>query len=323
MELVAERARKAGIRRVLVRGPAPDSSALKGFSLVRVSDDSGGEDTVAWVKVAGGSDIENAVRASSQDHAFVVVECSDWKVIPLENMIAEFRRRGRKLYAFVEKASELGLFFSILERGVDGVVLPARSLAEAESILSAQPAGRASISPAKIIRIVDVGLGDRACVDTVSQLSVGEGMLIGNKASFFFLVHGETIPSQYIPTRPFRVNAGALHSYALGGGGKTNYLSEIESGQRVLVVDRHGASREVAVGRVKIERRPLLMIEAVAGEERGAAVLQNAETIRLVRADGRPVSVTELKQGDEVLVHVSETKGRHFGGEVDEFIIEK
>ena len=30
-----------------------------------------------------------------------------------------------------------------------------------------------------------------------------------------------------------------------------------------------------------------------------------------------------LKVGDEVLVHVTQNKARHFGGEVDEFILER
>ena len=36
-----------------------------------------------------------------------------------------------------------------------------------------------------------------------------------------------------------------------------------------------------------------------------------------------PVSVTELKVGDEVLVHLTKSRARHFGGEVDEFILER
>ncbi len=77
------------------------------------------------------------------------------------------------------------------------------------------------------------------------------------------------------------------------------------------------------VGRVKIERRPLLMIEAVSDGEQGTVMLQNAETIRLIRPDGSPVSVTDIKVGDEVMVHLTQSRARHFGGEVDEFILER
>jgi len=51
-------------------------------------------------------------------------------------------------------------------------------------------------------------------------------------------------------------------------------------------------------------------------------VLQNAETIRLTRPDGTPISVVELKEGDEVLGYI-ESEGRHFGMKVEETIIEK
>lgn len=51
-------------------------------------------------------------------------------------------------------------------------------------------------------------------------------------------------------------------------------------------------------------------------------LLQNAETIRLVNEKGKPVSVSELKEGDKVLVHVEEA-ARHFGMAIKEAIIEK
>ena len=52
--------------------------------------------------------------------------------------------------------------------------------------------------------------GDRVCVDLLSMLEEGEGMLVGSTAKAFVLIHGETISSKYVPTRPFRVNAGVL-----------------------------------------------------------------------------------------------------------------
>jgi 3-dehydroquinate synthase II len=51
-------------------------------------------------------------------------------------------------------------------------------------------------------------------------------------------------------------------------------------------------------------------------------VLQNAETIRLVRKDGSAVSVASLAVGDEVMGCALEG-GRHFGMAVKETIREK
>jgi 3-dehydroquinate synthase II len=52
-------------------------------------------------------------------------------------------------------------------------------------------------------------------------------------------------------------------------------------------------------------------------------ILQNAETIRLMTKDGKLLSVTEVKVGDEVLGYAKPASGRHFGMEVDEYIVEK
>jgi len=285
----------------------------------------------AWVEVKDARDVERAVESSlEKDHKFVVVDCTNWKIIPLENLIGEFRRRHRKLYAFMKSEGDIRLAFSILEKGVDGVVIPYSALRASKVLIKKVASSlesrerRVSLEKARITRIMEVGDGERVCIDTASQLERGEGMLIGSVASFFFLVHSETIPTQYIPTRPFRVNAGALHSYIIGMEGKTRYLSELQAGDKVQLVNSAGAAREAVVGRIKMERRPLVMIRAECRGREGTAMLQNAETIRLVRPDGKPLAVSDAKEGDEVLVHVAaQAAGRHFGGEVDEFIVER
>jgi 3-dehydroquinate synthase II len=320
-----KRARESGIHKVISRiGYPEESEASEGIVRIEVSDGPGSERTAAWVLVAGANDVQKAVDASANGHAFVVVQCANWKIIPLENMIADFRRRNRRIYAYMKEKSDIELAFSILEKGVDGIVIPAESLGVASQLISSlKTPNHLPLTKAKVTKVVDVGNGERACIDTASQLNVGEGLLIGSTASLFFLVHSETVPSEYIPTREFRVNAGAIHSYILGGEGKTRYLSELKASDKVMTVTSDGNSREVVVGRVKIERRPLVMVEAVADGEPGTAMLQKAETIRLIRADRSPVSVTDLKVGEEVMVHKSKNKARHFGGEVDEFILER
>ena len=63
-------------------------------------------------------------------------------------------------------------------------------------------------------------MGDRVAVDLVCLLRAGEGALVGSSAKALVLVHGETVASDFVPARPFRVNAGPVHSYiALAGGG--------------------------------------------------------------------------------------------------------
>jgi 3-dehydroquinate synthase II len=317
-------AKAAGIGAVLARGRGGPLERPEGFREYKENDGD-----FAWVEVKGAKDLDRAVESSlREDHKFVVVDCTNWKIIPLENLIGEFRRRHRRLYAFMKSESDIKLAFSILEKGVDGVVIPYSSLGASKELVakvtSAAGQSKLTLLKAAIKGIVDVGNGERVCIDTASQLGLGEGMLIGSMASFFFLVHSETVPTEYIPTRPFRVNAGALHSYILGADGKTRYLSELQAGDKVQLVDKSGARRDATVGRIKMERRPLVMIRAECDGQEGTAMLQNAETIRLVRPDGTPLAITDAKVGDEVLVHIaSQAKGRHFGGEVDEFVVER
>jgi len=175
---------------------------------------------------------------------------------------------------------------------------------------------------AKITNIKPTGMGDRVCVDTASLFDKGEGMLIGSASSALLLVHSETIESPYVAARPFRVNAGPVHAYTLLPNGKTTYLSELGAGDEVLAVDHKGNTRTLIVGRMKIEKRPLMLVEAEANGKKIKTLLQNAETIRLTAKDGKAISVAQLKKGDEVLAYVEEG-GRHFGMAVKETIEEK
>jgi len=147
-------------------------------------------------------------------------------------------------------------------------------------------------------------------------------MLVGNSSSGLFLVHSESSENPYVEPRPFRVNAGPVHAYIIVPGGRTRYLSELKSGDEVCVVNYRGDSSTAIVGRIKVEKRPLMLVEAEAEGKRISTILQNAETIRLTQPDGRPLSVVELKKGSEVLAYVEEP-GRHFGMRIRETILEK
>ncbi len=165
------------------------------------------------------------------------------------------------------------------------------------------------------------GMGDRVCVDTCSLMTVGEGMLVGSQSNGLFLVQSEAEDSPYVASRPFRVNAGAVHAYVRVGE-KTRYLSELGAGDAVTTVDASGEQKDAIVGRVKIERRPLTLVVAEVEGNVIKTLLQNAETIKLVGRNGVPISIANLKVGDEVLVRF-EDSARHFGMKIDETIIEK
>lgn len=283
-----------------------------------------GKEVALLVKIENPSDIEIVIKASKLNADVVFADIKDWKIIALENLIAELQKTNTKLFALATSVDEIPTLFTVLEKGVDGVLLETKSIEEADKAAEAlSKIEKVKLENAKIVEIRDVGLGDRVCVDTASMLEFGEGLLVGSKANFLFLVHNESVGSAFTSPRPFRVNAGSIHSYVLAPEGKTRYLSELEAGQEVLVVSKDGNVRKVVVGRAKIERRPLRLIKAKVNDEEGSVLLQNAETIRLIGSDGNLIPVTELKEGQEVLVHFTSAKARHFGIAVEEFVLEK
>ncbi|MEM3391182.1 MAG: 3-dehydroquinate synthase II [Archaeoglobaceae archaeon] len=260
---------------------------------------------------------EDQQRALSKEIA--LLKFSDWKIIPLENIVA--MKKGKAI-VIVENFEDAKLALTTLEKGADGIAVKgSREALKSYFELVKAKEKRLELRRAKVKEIRPLGLGERVCVDTVSIMSVGEGMLVGNKASFMFLVASESEESEYVASRPFRVNAGSVNAY-LKVGEKTKYLVELKAGDEVEIVKFDGSVRKSYVGRVKIERRPLILILAEVNGIDGSVILQNAETIKLVNPEGKHVSISELKVGDEVLVWLGE-KGRHFGLGVDEFVVEK
>jgi len=274
--------------------------------------------------VSSNKDIENVLDSAKKGLDFVIIEVKDWKIIPLENIIAKLHKIHTKIFSIARNAKEIRKMFSILDVGVDGVIFNTGSMNEVRQALVYLGSKSFELSSAKIIDIQEVGDGERVCVDTASMLNRGEGMLIGSRANFLFLVHNESVGSSFTSPRPFRVNAGAVHCYTLAPDGTTKYLSELETGVEILVLDSKGKARRAVIGRCKIEKRPMLMIKAKVGDEIGGIIAQDAETIRFVKPNGQLVSVTHLKKGDSVIVHAKVATGRHFGMEVsDEYILEK
>jgi 3-dehydroquinate synthase II len=254
---------------------------------------------------------------------YLVIEGRDWKVIPLENLIAELQGSQVKIIAKAENLDEASVALQTLEKGADGILIRTDDPSMVREIAKAVTSKRQKVQlvSATVTAVKEAGIGDRVCIDTCSLMKPGEGMLIGNQSGGLFLIQSEAEESPYVASRPFRVNAGAVHEYVLVDE-KTRYLSELGSGDPALIVDKDGDARKATIGRVKIERRPLLYVEAEADGKRITAILQNAETIKLVAADGISIPVTKLKPGDKVLVRV-EGAGRHFGMKIDETIIEK
>lgn len=247
-----------------------------------------------------------------------------WEIIPVENILAQ----ASGLALECESLDRAVLAAGILERGADAVVVLPEAAGELKAVVAELKLSQGCIDlqRAVVTEIVPAGLGHRVCVDTISMLRRGQGMLVGNSSAFTFLVHAETESNPYVAARPFRVNAGAVHAYAVLPGDKTCYLEELSAGREVLVVGADGKTSLATVGRVKTEVRPMLKITAKVlaadgAEVSGQVFLQNAETIRVTGADGAPISVVSLKPGDEILCR-TDVAGRHFGMRITEDIKE-
>ncbi|WP_290924354.1 3-dehydroquinate synthase II family protein [Halodesulfovibrio sp.] len=242
-----------------------------------------------------------------------------WEIIPIENLLAQ----SDNVLVEANTTEEAHLAFGILERGVDGIVVTADGITQLKQIVAQckLSMGTLDLVPATVTEVSSSGLGHRVCVDTLSVLKRGQGMLVGNSSAFTFLVHAETENNEYVAARPFRVNAGAVHAYTQLPHDKTTYLEELASGDEVLIVNHDGSTSIAIVGRCKTEVRPMLLIKAEVNGVEGAVFLQNAETIRVVDTKGNPISVVNLKKGDEILVR-TDVAGRHFGMRIEEEIKE-
>ena len=310
---------EAGADAVIV--PPDKVESVKELGLIRTVSDDGdlkwGKDVIR-MEIQSTEDEDNIVKESLNKK--VVVKTTDWSIIPLENLVA----RAGNIFVEVDDLDSAKTSAGILEKGVDGLIITERNPVRVREIINEIRSGDKTLELAelKIDAIFPAGMGDRVCVDTCTMMNQGEGMLVGNSSQGLFLVHSESIENPYVSPRPFRVNAGPVHAYVMVQGGKTRYLSELKAGDEVVGVSAQGQIMTLMVGRVKIERRPLLLVEATGPNGPVTTILQNAETIRLVGLKGEAISVVKLKPGDKVLGYVEEA-GRHFGHKVKETITEK
>jgi len=292
-------------------------------------------DTAGLPRVGAGGDFEEGrdfARHRIQREAdeetvdpgrLAVIEPADWTIIPAENLIS----RGVDVIQVVDTAEQAKLALTVMEQGVAGIWLRRADEATIRAlggVLAELTPAPVALTQARITEVTPVGMGDRSCLDLIGELDPGEGLLVGSFNHARFLIHSENVDNPHCAARPFRVNAGAIHGYVVTPGDRVRYLAEMASGDPALVVGADGRARTLAVGRNKIERRPMVRIEAITDDGTTiSAILQHAETIRLVSPQGEAVSVLDLAPGDRVRVSLAERGGRHFGRRVEETINER
>ena len=279
------------------------------------------------------SEGQSKARAMAGSVEWILLDLGEWKMIPIENVIASCDGGPTKVAARISSAEQvLGAAFA-LDVGVDALlvtedILPTALIAKSQrgereqSEMEEVKSEGFELSTLRIIEVKEGGVGDRICVDLTSMLDLGEGMIVGSSSNSMVLVHGETVESEFVPTRPFRVNAGAAHTYILMADGGTKYLSELKMGDQVMVSNSEGKSRTATVGRVKIERRPFILFKwRDENHNEAGALLQQAETVRLVTESGL-ISITDLSP-DMKIIGWSGGAGRHLGIEITADVTEK
>ena len=304
----------------------------------------------AWgifYKLESKADEEIIFAESQKKPSFIICQATNWKIIPFENLIAHFQEKRTQVYAHVQNSiQDVQFLISALELGVDGIVFSPTSSDQLITLSNFRESPiKFRLFPAKIEDIKDISKAERVCVDTSSILTVGEGMLVGNTAEGFGLIHAEVFNSEFVTSRPFRVNAGDVSEYILVPAGenttqlqddstikptlpkiRTKYLSELQAGDSVYVVNSEGFARIVSIGRVKIETRPMRMLKLTSQGEKNpfsiVITVQYAETVRLIRPDKSIIAITDLKVGDHILV-AQGPRATHFGQPITEKIVEK
>ncbi|KAA8517797.1 hypothetical protein F0562_015271 [Nyssa sinensis] len=212
-------------------------------------------------------------------------------VISTGNIVAAFQSSQKIVFAISRTPSKAQIFLEVLELGLGGVVLKVedvKAVLELKDYFDRrnESSNLLGFTRATVTQVQMVGMGDRVCVDLYCLMRPGEGLLVGSFARGLFLVHSECLESNYISSRPFRVNVGPVHAYVAVPGGKTCYLSELKDGKEVIVVDQSGMQRTTIVGCVKIKTRPLILVEAKRDSDDHtpySILLQNAKTVALVR----------------------------------------
>ncbi len=323
---VVERARRRGFTRFVLDVREP-FEPRPGEEVVRRDGDrlcptDASAPEVPVFRVSDPAGLDAALR-SAPAGASVAIEWTGDRVIPLENAVAS-RRPGVRLWAYARGPEEVPGALGALEHGADAVVVrveDASAIDRLESAVEGPLPGRLDWTTVPVRSVRAVGLGDRVLVDTTSLLSPGEGLLVGSAAAFLFHVASEAEGSAFSRPRPFRVNAGSAHSYVLMADGSTRYLSELAAGDAVLVCEPARGARAVRVGRIKIERRPMVLVHARDGDRDRTVFLQEAETVRLSGEPGR-VPTTAVAAGAR-LHGVRLPAARHLGHAVEETIEER
>ena len=302
-----------------------ETVSLEGIDALYVHDGQTGISTKDGVLYRDGVQIGGHIHIDSEEAQskarslagtveWILLTFEDWSMIPIENILAATDATPTKVAAQISQPIQAQGAAFALDIGADALlcdetcleaalVVKSMRLEQMSEMQSTQSeTEQIKLGTMTITEVQEGHSGDRVCIDLLSMLEEGEGLLIGSTARAFILIHGETVPSKYVPTRPFRINSGSVDAYTYLADGSTKYLCELKSGDSVLIVRKNGHSRAATVGRMKIETRPFILLRFKdENANEGHVFIQQAETVRLVLENGNVCSVTNLEVGMRIL----------------------
>ena len=103
--------------------------------------------------VSSNKDIENILDSAKKGLDFVIIEVKDWKIIPIENIIAKLHKMHTKIFSIARNAKEARKMFSILDVGVDGVIFNTGSINEVRQALVYLGSKSFALTTAKVLEI--------------------------------------------------------------------------------------------------------------------------------------------------------------------------
>ncbi|TGE32238.1 3-dehydroquinate synthase [Desulfosporosinus sp. Sb-LF] len=278
----------------------------------------------AYFNIEGREALESAWQDAA-NYDYILVDFDLPTNIPLELIIARLQKSEIMVLKCVTSLSDMEIAFGVMEQGSDGVAFASTDIHEILKVsdyLQKNDSWKVELKPLTVAEVRHIGMGMRSCIDTTGLMTKDEGMLIGSTSQGGIFVCSETHFLPYMNLRPFRVNAGAIHSYVWMPNDAAEYLTDLSAGSEVLCVNTKGEVRRLSVGRIKTEVRPLLLIRGEADGKQINVIVQDDWHIRIMGADGQPKNASMIKPGDQLLAYVSDP-GRHVGIKVNETILEK
>jgi 3-dehydroquinate synthase class II len=188
------------------------------------------------INVTDKATLDKAVELVTKHLDIAIIEFKDPTNIPLELILATTQKSFCKILKKVKDTRDGEVSLMTMEVGADGIVFSSNNIqeiVEMGTIIRRSNKKKFDLKAAVVTAVKPSGMGTRVCIDTTSELTKSEGMILGSTSSGGLLTCSETHFLPYMNLRTFRVNAGGIHLYVWGLNDQAVYLSDLKAGDKV------------------------------------------------------------------------------------------